>query len=164
MVADFESIYYEHFHGVYRYVLSLCQNKAIAEDVAQETFYKAMENLDKFDGKGRIFVWLCQIAKNTYYSLYKKQKRLVSESDSDLASQDAPDFEGRYLDSEMSEKLHLLLHQLNEPYKEVFTLRVFGELPFAQIAELFGKTDSWARLIFYRAKNELRKGFDEYIV
>jgi len=164
MVTDFESIYDEHFQSVYRYVLSLCQNKTIAEDVAQETFYKAMEHLDKFDGKGRIFVWLCQIAKNTYYSLYKKQKRLVSESDSDLVYQNAPDFEGQYLDSETSKKLHLQLHHLNEPYKEVFTLRVFGELPFAQIGEIFGKTESWARLIFYRAKNELRKGLDEYIV
>ncbi len=164
MVADFESIYYEHFHSVYKYVLSLCQNKTIAEDVTQEAFYKAMENLDKFDGKGRIFVWLCQIAKNTYYSLHKKQKRLVSESDSDLASQTAPDFEGVYLDNETSKKLHLLLHHLNEPYKEVFTLRVFGELPFSQIGEIFGKTDSWARLIFYRAKNELRKRLDEYFM
>jgi len=163
MVTDFEVIYGEYLHSVYKYVLSLCQNKAIAEDVTQETFYKAMENLDKFEEKGRIFVWLCQIAKNTYFSLYKKQKRLVPESDFNLASQASQtgaDLEREYLNQETTEKLHRLLHHLSEPYKEVFTLRIFGELPFAQIGELFEKTDSWARLVFYRAKIKLREGFD----
>lgn len=69
----------------------------------------------------------------------------------------ALDVETAYLDREDARKLHILLHNLNEPYKEVFTLRVFGELPFSQIGELFGKTDSWARLIFYRAKKQLQE-------
>ena len=62
-----------------------------------------------------------------------------------------------YLDKDMVKRLHVLLHNLNEPYKEVFTLRMFGELPYSQIGELFEKTDSWARLIFYRAKNNYRR-------
>ena len=65
--------------------------------------------------------------------------------------------DGNHLDKENARRLHILLHNLNEPYKEVFTLRVFGELPFSQIGELFGKTDSWARLIFYRAKKQLQE-------
>lgn len=161
-MTDFKTIYQEHFHGVYKYVLSLCQNEAVAEEVTQETFYKAMEGLNKFHGNCRIFVWLCQLAKNTYFTAYKKQKRLVAESDSGVPAQPAPDLEHAYLDNETTKALHLLLHKMNEPYKEVFTLRVFGELRFSQIGELFGKTDSWARLVFYRAKNELRRGLDDH--
>jgi RNA polymerase sigma factor, sigma-70 family len=160
-VTDFETIYNENFHSVYKYILSLCQNEVMAEEVTQETFYKAMESFDKFNGDCRIFVWLCQIAKNTYFTLYKKQKRLRSESDFDFSTQIAPDFENKYFDNEISKKLHLLLHQMDNPHKEVFTLRVFGELPFSQIGEIFGKTDSWARLVFYRAKNELRRKLHE---
>lgn len=70
MVTDFEVIYNEYVHSVYKYVLVLCQNKALAEEVTQGTFYKAMENLDKFEERSRIFVWLCQIAKNIYFSVY----------------------------------------------------------------------------------------------
>lgn len=161
---DFESIYHEYFGSVYKFALSLCRNASTAEDITQETFYKAMENMDRYEDNGRLFVWLCQIAKNIYFSLYKKQKRFISESEFDLSSQADLGFEDEYFDKETSKKLHLLLHELNEPYKEVFTLRVFGELPFSQIGELFGKTDSWARLIFYRAKIQLRKGLDEHIV
>lgn len=101
MVTDFETIYHENFHSVYKYVLSLCQSEVVAEDVTQETFYKAMESIDKFNGNCRIFVWLCQIANNTYFTLYKKQKQLVSESDFDLSLQITSDFESEYLDAEV---------------------------------------------------------------
>ena len=163
-MTDFETIYQEHFHSVYKYALSLCRNEVVAEDVTQETFYKAMESLETFKGDCRIFVWLCQIAKNTYFTWHKRQKRLVSESDSDLSTQTASHFESEYLDKEAAKKLHLLLHRMPEPYREVFSLRVFGELPFSQIGEIFGKTDSWARLVFYRAKKELRRNLDETIL
>lgn len=158
-MTDFEQIYNEYFHDVYKYVLSLCQNETIAEDVTQETFCKAMDHLDTFKGHCRIFVWLCQIAKNTYFTLYKKNKRYVSESAIHL-----PDLEYTYMDNETSMQLHKLLHQLNEPYKEVFMLRVFGELSYSQIGELFSKTDSWARLVFYRAKKELWGRLNENIL
>lgn len=163
-MADFEVIYVEHFHNVCKYVFSLCRNESIAEEITQEAFYKAMEHIDRFDGKCKLYVWLCQIAKNTYYTYTKKQKRYAAETEIDLTQQAEPSFENELMDKETIWKLHKLLHQLNEPYKEVFSLRVFGELPFSQIGELFGKTDSWARLIFYRAKKELRRGLDENTV
>ena len=135
-----------------KYVFSLCRNETIAEEITQEAFYRAMEHIDKFEGKCKLYVWLCQIAKNTFLTYAKKQKRHVSETDIDLSKQIEPSFENEILDKETVWKLHKLLHGLSEPYKEVFSLRVFGELPFSQIGELFGKSDSWARLIFYRAK------------
>ena len=163
-MEDFEAIYVQHFDGVYKYVFSLCRNETIAEEITQEAFYRAMEHIDKFEGKCKLYVWLCQIAKNTFLTYAKKQKRYVSETDIDLSQQIEPSFESEILDKETLWKLHKLLHGLSEPYKEVFSLRVFGELPFSQIGELFGKSDSWARLIFFRAKKELRRDLDENIV
>lgn len=154
---EFEELYREHFSGVYRYALSLCRNAALAEELTQETFFRAMENLDGFRGQCNLFVWLCQITKNQYLTLCRKRKRLTDEETPE-ASGVGP--EADFIDREDAERLHRLLHELPEPYKEVFSLRVFGELPFAQIGELFGKSDGWARLIFYRAKKELRRRFD----
>ena len=155
-MTDFGEIYTEYFTGVYKYVLTLCRNEAIAEEVTQETFCKAMRHIDQFNGSCKLYVWLCQIAKNTYFSLSKKRRRMAPDINTDFPDMTS-DIEGDYLDKEAARRLHILLHNLNEPYKEVFTLRVFGELPFSQIGELFGKTDSWARLIFYRAKKQLRE-------
>ena len=163
-MEDFEAIYVQHFDGVYKYVFFLCRNETMAEEITQETFYRAMEHIDKFEGKCKLYVWLCQIAKNTFLTYAKKQKRHVSETDIDLSKQIEPSFENEILDKETVWKLHKLLHELSDPYKEVFSLRVFGELPFSQIGELFGKSDSWARLIFYRAKKELRRNIDEKVV
>ncbi|MCR6546486.1 RNA polymerase sigma factor [Dehalobacterium formicoaceticum] len=154
-MTDFGEIYTEHFSGVYKYVLTLCRNEAIAEEVTQETFFKAMRHIDQFNGSCKLYVWLCQIAKNTYFSLSKKQKRMAPDIDADFP--DITDLEKNYFDKEAAMRLHVLLHNLDEPYKEVFTLRIFGELSFSQIGELFGKTDSWARLIFYRAKRQLQE-------
>lgn len=155
-MTDFGEIYTEHFSDVYKYVLTLCWNEAIAEEVTQETFFKAMRHIDQFNGSCKLYVWLCQIAKNTYFSLSKKQKRMALDIDADIPDISS-DLEKDYFDKEAARRLHGLLHDLNEPYKEVFTLRVFGELPFSQIGELFGKTDSWARLIFYRSKKQLQE-------
>lgn len=156
-MTDFGEIYSEHFSDVYKYVLTLCRNEAIAEEVTQETFFKAMRRIDQFNGSCKLYVWLCQIAKNTYFSFAKKQKRRMT-IDIDTNFPDMPsDLERDYFDKEAARRLHVLLHNLNEPYKEVFTLRIFGELPFSQIGELFGKTDSWARLVFYRAKKQLQE-------
>jgi len=159
VAQNFERVCTEYFYDVYKYVLSLCRDEAIAEEVTQETFIKAMQNISKFSGSCKLYVWLCQIAKNTYFTLHQKQKLHTAYEDSDL-----PDFtvdiEKDYLDKESAKRLHLLLHNLNEPYKEVFSLRIFGELPFSQIADLFGKTDSWARSIFYRAKKQLQEGLE----
>lgn len=156
-MTDFEAVYAEHFDSVYRYVYSLCRDEHTAEEITQEAFYKAMTHMDQFDGKCRLYVWLCQIAKNTYFTHAKRQKRHTEPEEGDAQ----PGVESQLLEKETAWELHKLLHRLDEPYKEVFSLRVFGELSFSQIGQLFGKSDSWARLIFYRAKTELRRRADE---
>ena len=58
-------------------------------------------------------------------------------------------------DGETAFAIHQFLHSMAEPYKEVFTLRVFGELPYEKIGRLFGKSAGWARVTFYRAKVQI---------
>ena len=157
-MEEFEDIYREYFGSVYRFALGLCRDETLAEEITQETFFRAMENRSGFRGQSSLFVWLCQIAKNYYFTLLRKQKRRLGNETAEGTSED---IEHGFLEQEDARRLHRLLHELKEPYKEVFSLRVFGELPFTQIGELFGKSDSWARLVFYRAKNELRRQMDE---
>ena len=149
---DFEQIYRLYFRDVYAFMLSLSRNETIAEEITQETFYKALQNIEQYKGTCKMNVWLCQIAKNTYFTHMEKQKRLQPELPE---QQDDKFVEQQFLQKENAFYLHQLLHRLDEPYKEVFTLRIFGELPFAQISQLFGKTESWARVTFHRAKQKI---------
>jgi RNA polymerase sigma factor (sigma-70 family) len=153
-VKKFENIYNQYFRDVYSFVLSLSRNQTIAEEVTQETFFKAMKSIDNFKGNCKINVWLCQIAKNTYFSYIEKQKRLDPNEIPEKATDNRMD--ETLLNKEEAFNIHKALHYLTEPYKEVFTLRVFGELSFAQISQLFEKTESWARVTFHRAKQKIQ--------
>lgn len=154
MVNEFEEVYRLYFRDVYRYCLALTRDEQMAEEVTQETFFKALRAIDQFDGKCRLYVWLCQIAKNTYFSIQRK-KRDRSELPEDIPSGES--LEERLLTKEAAFEIHQILHRLEEPYKEVFSLRTFGELPFRQIGELFGKTESWARVTYHRARLKIKE-------
>jgi len=117
---------------------------------------KAISSIDSFKGNCDIRVWLCQIAKNTYYSYLRKNKKLVN-IDSLLNQEGDLDVEKEICISEEYKKIHEILHRLDEPYKEVFILRAFGELSFKQIASIFGKSDNWACVTYHRAKNKIRE-------
>jgi len=151
---DFDVIYNKYSKDVYRFCLSLCRNTHLAQDITSEAFLKAIDNSDKFEGKCSIKVWLCQIAKNTYYDYLKKNSKLTELSD-DLPEQDS--FEQEFFDKTDALKVHKILHDLDEPYKEVFSLRIFSELSFAEIGEVFGKSETWARVTFHRAKLKIKE-------
>lgn len=156
MVTDFKQVYDMYFRDVYRYALSLCRDEAMAEEVTQETFFKALENLDQFDGRSKISVWLCSIARNTYFSLCRKEKRFQHEIPAEnLPIEASP--EQLIMTREEAFAVHRILHGMEEPYKEVFSLRTFGELSFRQIAQLFGKTESWARVTYHRARLKIKE-------
>ena len=138
---------------MYKYALSLSRNPGIAEEVTQETFFKALKSIDSFRGQCRLYVWLCQIAKNTYFTYAGKQAKAAAEQE--FSSGET--MEEKLLTKETAFEIHKLLHNLPEPYKEVFSLRVFGELSFSQIGELFGKTESWARVTYHRARLKIKE-------
>lgn len=154
---DFEEIYRAYFKDVYRYVCGLSADAVIAEEVTQESFAKALKAVDRFDGRTDVRAWLFSIAKNTYYSYCRKKKESVME---DTVVTDVSLSE-RLVDKETAFFIHQYLHNMDEPYKEVFYLRVFGELPFKKIGLLFGKSDDWARVTYYRAKKQIMAYMEE---
>lgn len=158
-MTDFDRIYEKNYPIVYKFTLSLCRDSSLAEELTQNAFVKALEHFEQFDRKCQLYVWLCQIAKNTYYSYLRKQKHLVPESQIPLQWTDSP--EEIALTKETVARLYALLDRLSEPYREVFSLRVFCDLSFSQIGNIYGKTDSWARLIYYRAKKRIKEDLDE---
>ena len=137
-MTEFEQVYEKNYPVVCKYALSLCRDPIMAEELTQEAFVKAMEHMDRFDGKCQLYVWICQIAKNTYYTYLRKQKHIVhGDWMPDPAEADP---EETLLDRETAGQIQRLFKQLPEPYQEVFSLRVFGGLSFSQIGGLFGKT------------------------
>ena len=155
-MPDFEAVYRQYFADVYKYALALSRDEQTAEEVTQETFFKALTAIDSFRGDCQLRVWLCQIARNQYLTLCRERKKFT---DTEPDPGDGGIEEG-FADREDARRLHILLHALPEPYKEVFSLRIFGELPFSQIGELFGKTESWARVTYFRARQKLKEGYD----
>jgi len=154
-VPDIDAVYREYFTDVYKYLITLCRDQALAEELTQETFFKALRSLNSFKGDCSLYAWLCQIAKNLYFTHYRKQKRSLP-----AVTEETEDIESTFINADDARKLHKILHHLEEPYKEVFTLRTFGELPFAQIGELFGKSESWARVTYHRAKLKIREEYE----
>ena len=154
-MQEFEEIYAQYYLLVYRYTLNLCRNAALAEEITQEAFFRAYKGIDRFKGDCKISSWLCTIARNYYFKTLKREggrgQQMPDEMTADV------DIEGRFLEKEEAYRAHIALHGLKEPYREVFMLRVFGELMFDQIAALFGKSASWARVTYYRAKLELQE-------
>lgn len=153
-MIEFEEVYKRYFKDVYKYVLSLTYDEHTAEEITQETFFKALRSIERFDGRCKLYVWLCQIAKNTYFT----SRHRIAKGD-ELIEERSPDepLEERLLNKETFFEIHKILHTLEEPYKEVFSLRAFGELSFRQIGELFGKTESWARVTYHRAKIKIKE-------
>lgn len=154
-MEDFEKIYSQYFDIVFRYVLSLCKDETLAEEITQEAFFKALKKIDSFRGDCKINVWLCQIAKNTYYSISENKKKYV-----DFPYERIPDtksIEQTIFNKEMAMQIYKILHKLEEPYKEVFWMRTFLDLSIKEIAYLFEKTESWARVTYYRAKLKIKE-------
>ena len=153
-MADFEKIYTENSDFIFKYLLKLCKNVSLAEELTQETFFRAYMNFKSLKNEAKAPVWLCQIAKNTYFAWYNEQnKHSTFEENEEL--KDDFDIECFFEKKELSEKAFECLHGLEEPYKEVFMLSVFGQLSLKEISRLFGKSESWARVTFYRAKQKL---------
>ncbi len=153
----FEAIYERCYRPVYRFALSLCRDEHTAEEIAQETFVKAMAGYRDFRGGSDVTTWLCRIAKNVYFSGRRKRTALPLETLPEVSDGLSETIADALSDREMALQIHRHLHELDEPYREVFTLRVFGELSHGQIGALFGRTEVWARTTFYRAKTRLQE-------
>ena len=154
-MQDFDGIYRENFTDVYKFVLGLCRDPVLAEEITQETFFKALRQIGSFKGESRLYTWLCRIARNLYIDHTRRREQPDDLQLELLPSED--DLEERLTEKETAFAIHRALHHLQEPYKEVFWLRTFGELSFARVGELFEKSESWARVTYYRAKVKIKE-------
>ena len=165
---DIEKLYREYFTPVYRYTLSLVHDPDMAEEITQETFFRALKKVNDYRGEASLKVWLCRIARNLSFDSLKRQSKTTAltkhddESDDyELPAGSESDPEEQLLRKQTAMKIHRILHDLREPYKEVFQLRTFGDLSFADIGELFGKSESWARVTYYRSRMMIKEELDE---
>ena len=151
-MQEFEAIFKDFSPVVFRFLLSLCGDESLAEELTSETFYQAYLHIGQFRGDCKLETWLCQIAKNALYKEQKRRGRIASQDDYEAAG---TDFFEAIANKEQAMQIHKHLHLLKEPYREVFMLRVFGELSFREIADICGRSEVWAKATFYRAKNKL---------
>lgn len=159
-MADFEKVFQEHKDFIYKYLFKLCRDTDLAEELTQETFFRAYMNISSLRDESKIPVWLCQIAKNTYFVQYNAQKKRA-QIDEEKLIEACVDVEQSFIDKDLTEKALKCLHELDEPYKEVFMLAVLGQVHLKDISKMFGKSESWARVTFYRAKQKLTERMNE---
>lgn len=156
---EMDVIYRRYYKDVFCFARALSGSVDIAEDVTQNTFCKAIEASYKFRGDCDIRVWLCQIAKNDYYNYLRKEKRNVSGLVEEDVFLNVPDTAepaiNRIETVEEAKEIREVLENMEEPYKTVFSLKVLHEVSYQKIAEVHGKTESWARVTFYRAKAKI---------
>lgn len=160
-MIEFDQVYSAYFNDVFLYLLRLSQDEQIAEEITSETFFKAMRSIDGFRGECEIRVWLCQIAKNCYFSHQKRNSRTVCFDSSEPHQNPAEQLEEQLVRHEEAARVQKLLHDIPEPYKEVFMWRVFAEMSFKQIGALFGKSENWACVTYHRARNKLRQRLED---
>lgn len=162
-MTDFEKLYDAYFNDVYLYIRRLSGAEHIAEEITSETFFKAIQSVDRFRGDCDIRVWLCQIAKNCYYTYIKKHSKQESlDDDIFLFLPDSSDeVEEQVSKQDAAHRVKKILHIIPEPYKEVFMWRVFAEMSFRQIGQIFGKTENWACVTYHRARKIIRERLEE---
>lgn len=156
-MSGIQEIYEEYSKPVYRFLLSLTRENGLAEELLQETFYHALLHIDQFEGRSSLYTWLCQIGKNAWLKECRKRNMYESVSIDELTSLASKDLspEEQAIKNEECKKVRLAILNLSEPYKNVFILHTYADVKLTEIAALYGKSESWARVTFYRAKKQI---------
>lgn len=175
-MLDLEGLYQEYAKLIYRYIYLKCRNEDVAEEIVQITFLKAITKVDSFQGRSKVYTWLCQIAKNEYLNYCRKnnRKRYYEESVEDdwqEVSAKEPYYHDTILEKIiLKEQVSLVLKILNsigEPYRQVIILRIYGECSFEEIGASYEKNATWARVTYFRARKKIleklkdEEGYDE---
>lgn len=154
-----EKLYEAYYMRVFSYVMTLTGDRSQAEEITQETFFRAISKNSSFRGESDEVTWLCAIARNFFLDEKRRQGR--TEPISEIMPDTGRDVEQAAMDRDSSFRIHMALHSLEEPYREVFELRVFGELSFREVGMIFGKTENWARVTYHRARLKLQERMDK---
>ena len=156
-MQDMEQIYKKYFETVNKYLFCLTHNSDISEELTQETFYRAVKNINKFKGNCKMSVWLCQIAKNLWYDELKKNKKSKNIEEEIFLIQSENEVERDVISNDSKLQLYKKLQKLDKNTREVIYLRITGELSFKEIGDILNKTENWARVTFYRGKQKLKE-------
>ena len=156
-MLDFEMVFRNYNRVVFRFLMKMCGDVSLAEELTQETFFRAYMNMSALRKEEKVAVWLCQIAKNTYFAWLNEQKRNQPISQP-IPADHTPDIAELFEEKELAGRAFSVLHALEEPYREVIMLSVFGGLSLKDISAMFGKSESWARVTYYRAKQKIMEG------
>ena len=157
-MTEFREIYDTYGKPVYRFLLRLSGDPDQAEELLQETFYQALVHIGKFEGRSSLYTWLCQIGKNAWLAECRRRSRMDDTPWENLRIPDrslTP--EEKVIRNENLRRIRQAILHLEDPYKEVFILHVFGELKLREIAQANGKSESWARVTYYRARSQIAK-------
>ncbi len=157
-MATFSESYEKHAKSVYRFLLALTGEEGMAEELLQETFYQAFLHIDQFEGRSSLYTWLCQIGKNAWLKECRRSNRYAETSWEDLKVADKePLPEEQYLRKDEYLRVRRAILKLEEPYKNVIILHAYGGVKLKEIADMYGKTESWARVTYYRARQQIVK-------
>ena len=155
-MRGFEELYHTQGKPVYRFLLSLTGDPHQAEELLQETFYQAFLHIDRFEGRSSLYTWLCCIGKNAWLKECRRRSRYADTPYEDLRLTDpTPPPEEDLSRREQAQRLRRAVLALEDPHREVFILHAYGGLKLREIAALHQKSESWARVTFYRAKQKL---------
>ena len=154
--SEIETIYRKYFHDVFLYIRALSENESLAEEITQETFLKAMNNIEKYDGQKEIRAWQFVIAKNTYFRYCRRNKIYVGEEFSEIMQDSKQDTSPSVLDKIVQDETVKNLKRSAELIPELFHLRIYGELSFEQIGKCYQKSAGWARVTCHRARQMIR--------
>ena len=160
-MEDLEKAYTLYAQDVYKYLLSLSHNEDLAEELTQETFFRAMRTLKTYDGSCKLSVWLCQIAKHLWYQWLDKRKRQNrAELSDEVQGGNSPEYSTMLRMDKTA--LYKAIHSLPEPMRELVHMRLTGEFSFAEIGEILNKNENWARTTFYRAKLKIIERMERF--
>lgn len=156
IMSEFEEIYQKYYPQTYKYLMSLCRNSQIAEELCQDTFCQALQSIERYDGSCKLGVWLCQIAKHLWYKELRRHDKHPSVEVTEDITHETLSLEEHSIQKEEKLRIFSFLHSLPEAMREVVYLRLSGELSFREIGQILGKTENWARVTYYRAKQKIR--------
>ena len=160
-MLDMDAAYKDYANYVFKFLMTLCMEENTAEELTQETFYQAVRTANKYDGSCKISTWLCQIAKHLWYQELARRQRKSAVPLADLNGEalvsDALTLEQAFSDKKKKMALFRKVHLLSDIEKEVVLLRLTGAFSFKEIGDIVEKTENWARVTFYRAKQKISK-------
>lgn len=154
---DIEKIYNNNFSAIYKYLICLTRDEDLAEELAQETFYKAIENINRFRGECKITTWLCKIAKNVWINDIKKKNKIKITEINDDIEDFTYNLEENYIKKEEKKNLYKKILKLDKEWINIFYLRLYGNMTFKEISDVIGKSSTWIRVNYYRIKQKMKE-------